>query len=147
MGYAYVYGTLLAQGSRPPLWLAPPPFEVLVLTAREFQPASALFPEMEVRRIALVDDYDRGITPSEWASVVALSNVVVRYIRACRPVLTTCWEGRNRSGLVNALVMIRLGVPVEDTILRIRAARRHALTNPHFVARIRDFSQRYPYPA
>lgn len=147
MGYAFVYGTLLAQGSHPPLGLAPPPFEVLVLTAREFQPAPELFPEMEVRRVALVDDYDRGITPSEWASAVALSNVIVRHIRACRPVLTTCWEGRNRSGLVNALVMVRLGVSAEDTILRIRAARRHALTNPHFVTRIRDFAQRYPHSA
>lgn len=49
-------------------------------------------------------------------------------------VLTYCRAGRNRSGMVNALVVMRLlECSPERAIEIVRAGRKNALANPHFV--------------
>ena len=49
-------------------------------------------------------------------------------------VLVRCWMGLNRSGLVVALVLMRLGYSAADAIDLIRTQRsRFALCNPLFV--------------
>jgi protein-tyrosine phosphatase len=51
--------------------------------------------------------------------------------------LTTCWMGWNRSGLVNALALVNLGVSPDKSIRLVRNARGpRALGNQSFVRAI-----------
>lgn len=53
-------------------------------------------------------------------------------------VLTTCFMGLNRSGLISALALLHLGVSADDAVELVRAARgNHALGNRTFVEFIR----------
>ena len=50
-------------------------------------------------------------------------------------VLTHCWGGRNRSGLISALALMRLeGITGKDAIAAVKAVRSGALVNEHFNA-------------
>ncbi len=57
-------------------------------------------------------------------------------------VLVTCMQGRNRSGLVSALMLIRLGATADAAIRSIRRARVNALTNEQFVLLLRSAQAR-----
>jgi hypothetical protein len=51
----------------------------------------------------------------------------------------TCWQGRNRSGVVSALALVRLGAPPKVAIGLVRKARGEtALSNETFVRIIED---------
>jgi len=53
-------------------------------------------------------------------------------------VLTTCYMGWNRSGLISALALVELGVPADEAIQAVRDARgSRALSNDTFVWFIR----------
>ena len=57
--------------------------------------------------------------------------------RTGRRVLVRCQAGYNRSGLVVALALMRLGFTGQDAVARVRIARGpYALSNPHFLARL-----------
>src|SRR6478609_5242104 len=60
-------------------------------------------------------------------------------VRDGRRVLVRCSGGLNRSGLVVASALVRLGHPPADAIALVRAARGPwALTNPRFASYLRD---------
>ena len=84
-------------------------------------------------------DHDHGpIDEAVWASLVALTET-----HAHRRVMTVCKEGKNRSGLMSALVLIFRGMDVEDAIAQVKAKASHpgtveALSNRVFLATLRE---------
>lgn len=59
-------------------------------------------------------------------------------------VLTHCWGGKNRSGLVNGLALMRIeGISGKEACERVRAARKGSLFNQDFANYLRN---REPYP-
>lgn len=64
----------------------------------------------------------------------ALADRVVAEIKAGGCVLTHCWGGKNRSGLISALALIRLqGITGAEAVSAIKSVRRGALVNKFFV--------------
>jgi Dual specificity phosphatase, catalytic domain len=97
----------LWQGSAPPqgrtLMLAG--FDVLVLAAMEIQPPPQAYPDIDIARIALDDE---KLTYAQLCEALVLSSRIARAISGGAKVLVTCAQGRNRSGLISALVLMRL---------------------------------------
>lgn len=82
---------------------------------------------------------DAGIDPATGARVQAVSDRVAEAVGDGRRVLVRCSGGLNRSGLVVALALVRLGRSSEEAMELVRAARGPwALTNPGFVAYLGD---------
>lgn len=138
------FGGLLSSFDRvaPRLWMGGKPdllsgFDVLVLCAKEYQPRGQ-YPHMTVIHVPLDDS---GIPPTraEIHAALVASREVSAELRRGRRVLVTCMQGRNRSGLVTALALRRLGASPEQAIRMVRAARgEHALANPWFAELVRS---------
>jgi len=129
-GYSYLMpGPWLAQGSAPPPG-ARIPFDVIVLAAEEYQPE---LPGYEVMHVPL----DDGPPPSaqDRARIRTAAREIARKVRAGKRVLVTCWQGRNRSGVLAGLALVELGLPRDRAVRRIRAYR-NGLTNPYFRAMV-----------
>jgi len=125
MGYSYL-SQRLAQGSAPPISVEIP-FDTIVLAAIEYQPE---IPGYEVIHVPL----DDGPPPTreEKALIRDTAYEVARQIRSGQRVLVTCWQGRNRSGVIAGLALVELGVPGPRAARRIQRIR-NGLTNPHFL--------------
>lgn len=125
-------GAVLAMGSKPPRGMRLP-FQVLVLTAVEYQPRSRDFPGVLVLHVPLTDTPGKRPPASEQAAARTAAAFVARHLYARRRVLVTCNMGLNRSGLVTTLALVRIGYQPEDAIAIARQLRgRAALFNPHF---------------
>jgi hypothetical protein len=128
----------LWQGSQPPRGraVAKYGFRTLVLCAFEVQPPSRSFPGVDVLRVPL-DDSDRVLTSAEQHRIIETANQMARRMRYA-PVLCTCAEGRNRSGLLNAVCLVLATNHKSDYIIEhIRRSRPRAMRNPNFVAFVR----------
>jgi protein-tyrosine phosphatase len=126
-GYSYLMpGGRLAQGSAPPLGVRLP-FDVIVLAAMEYQPD---LPGYRVLRAPL----DDGPPPDRATRTVirGAARRVADHVRAGNRVLVTCWQGRNRSGVIAGLALVDLGLSGAEAARRIRRTR-NGLTNPHFL--------------
>ena len=121
---------------------------MLVLCAREYQPPHELPPQMDgipgfrqaspfpgVKTVYAPND-DYGAWPPEredLAQALRAARQVAQALKLERKVLVTCWQGRNRSGLVSALALhLHLGCSGLEAIRIVKKARRGALTNPQF---------------
>jgi protein-tyrosine phosphatase len=132
-------GPGLYMGRKPP----PDPkigqvFDVVVLTAYEYQPKAGEYGRAHVLHVPL-DDMT-GKPPSQHEKELAneAGRAVAGWVRRGKRVLVTCRQGRNRSGWVTALALLELGVPVQKAIDTIREARgEDALSNHHFVDELR----------
>ena len=115
----------LAQGSAPPIGVRLP-FDTVVLAAMEYQPD---LPGHDVLHAPL----DDGPPPTqdERALIRRSAHEVARRVRAGQRVLVTCWQGRNRSGVIAGLALVELGVPGAQAAAKIRRTR-NGLTNPYF---------------
>ena len=124
--YTYLIPGRLAQGSAPPPG-AQLPFDVIVLAAREYQPA---LPGYEVIYVPLSDD---GPPPTyeERELIRDQSSRIARRLRAGRRVLVTCRQGRNRSGVLAGRALVELGHDPERVFRTIRQLR-NGLTNTYF---------------
>lgn len=70
--------------------------------------------------------------------VRAIVDELEAYIRAGGVLVSMCYGGRNRSGLVSAMLLQRLeGISGVEAIERVRTARRGALNNEYFCAWLR----------
>ena len=98
---------------------------------------------MTVIRIPLVDDFIHPLSRVDQALVVANARTIARYLEAGACVLSTCWQGWNRSALVAAIAMqIAFDMEAETAIDQIRATRSpNALGNPRFEQFVRDFEE------
>ena len=127
----------LWQGGYPkrPASLSRQGIDMLVLAAREIQPPWETFPPgLEVVYAPMHDNFWDG--PSEDEAQIALSAAsdVSRALDEGKTVLVTCAMGINRSGLINALVLMdREGLTGLEAVRRVRAARPGALNNTSFV--------------
>jgi len=111
-------------------------FDVVVLCAMEHQLPATCFRGVEVIHTPLDDTVPIPSGEARLAQRAAMR--VAQALQADRRVLVTCWMGRNRSGLVAALALVRLGADPEVAIELVRRARgEHALSNPAFVELIR----------
>ena len=127
MSGTYTYlAERLAQGSAPPEYVSLP-FDTIVLAAMEYQPR---MPGYEVFHVPLDDAKP---TRTERALIRSAASEVARRVRHGRRVLVTCWQGRNRSGVISGLALVELGLPRSQAIRRIRDLR-NGLTNPYFYA-------------
>lgn len=82
---------------------------------------------------------DGRVTPASGEAFEAAARLVADRLAAGERVLVHCWGGRNRSGVVSArALMMTEGLTAHDAVLRVRAARRSALGNEHFVAWLRE---------
>lgn len=128
-GYGHVT-PLLAIGSAPPAGV-PLKFDMLVLTAQEYQPDANSFPGVQLV-YAPLDDDDIPARDIERARVAG--RIASNAVRQGKRVLVTCYMGRNRSGLVTAFALKDLGFSSRDAIHKVKAARGpNALSNPYFV--------------
>lgn len=131
------------------LWVgaAPPPgdysdrFDVIVLTADEYQPDAGMFPGVRVRHFPF-DDSGQP-TDRDLATAWDAAETVARYLRRGMRVLVTCRMGRNRSALVAALALYLVTeAPGEDILALVRDRRTdavgvRALSNRAFQAYLR----------
>lgn len=128
-GYTYLTSDKrLAQGSAPPLDVGEMPFDLIVLAAQEYQPA--MLSRYELMHVPL-DDSGPPPTPEEKARIRRAAPEIARRIRSGQRVLVTCWQGRNRSGVLAGLALVELGVPGPAAAQRIRELR-NGLTNVFF---------------
>lgn len=134
-GYTFITCPFLAQGSKPPIGsVTKNCFDVLILTAIEYQPKSFSFPGIRVFHAP----FDDGLIDSyTLRTATSSAHFVANCIQYGKRVLVTCNQGRNRSGLVTALALVQLGIPPRKAIQKIRQARgSDALSNPYFVKAI-----------
>lgn len=139
----------LWQGSRPPFGfsLKRAGFNMVVLCAEEFQPPHVMpagfdtllrgmapFPDVEVVYAPNDDSFSTPPSREQLKTAITAAQQVTEVIKAGGKVLVTCWQGKNRSGLVSALALHKLlGISGFQAIHRVRARRRRALSNPYFV--------------
>ena len=133
-------------------------FKILVLCAREYQPPHELPPEVEaaLEGLGAMDDLrqrwqdpfpgvvtihapndDNSRLPVErrdLAVALQAARKVSSAVKQRQNVLVTCWQGRNRSGLVSALALhMLMGCGGAQAAEMVKRARRGALTNSKFV--------------
>jgi len=117
--------------------------KVIVYAARENQPP---MPEQFiVIRARLIDSplLDDRLTYLTAVCADEVSDLVANYLRNGHNVVSSCWAGWNRSGLMSALTLVKLGVPPEGAIAAVRTARGgSALGNPIFVKIIKRLARR-----
>jgi hypothetical protein len=149
----------LWQGGWPPpgRWLAERGFSTLVLCAEEYQPPfvcpehvaattgmwdSNPWPGVEVIYVPLNDDETAQIEkPPRETLRLALraGRIVATRLGQRSKVLVTCWQGRNRSGLVSALSLhFHLGISGSAAKRIVQERRPYALRNPVFNGLLRN---------
>lgn len=108
-------------------------FKVLVLCAKEHQPAATRFPGVEVLHAPNDDDFSRMPSRAELQTALKAARRVAERVASGDKALVTCWMGHNRSGLVNAFALHFLtGKDGLWCVKKITAVRRGALRNPGF---------------
>ena len=132
--------TRLYQGGRPPLGpvLRDRGFNMVVLSAQEYQPSAHLFDGVTVIRAPL-DDHMHPLTWDEISLLCHASEAVAKGLEQGQKVLVTCWSGLNRSGLISALSLIKAaGISPQEAVQQIQSKRSWALSNSSFVRQISE---------
>ena len=123
-------------------------FDLVVLCAFEREyvgaygraPSPEMFPGVRMLHVPL-DDAELAQDELRRADGTAetVAHTVVRGGRA----LVTCFQGRNRSGLVTALALRRLtGMSGQECLLEVQRHRSWALTNPSFQKYLKSLPSR-----
>ena len=121
-------------GSKPPVDRALPAFSMIVLAAKEYQPASSTTKWRG--RVLHVPLDDAEPTQQEILRAVTAAREVAAEMRRGGRVLVSCWAGLNRSAWISAqaILMTRPKATPAAAIRVIRARRDAAcLSNPFFV--------------
>lgn len=107
------------------------PWEVIVFTAKEFQPK---YPSTEGKLLIYAPLRDENISKAEKDMVLRVTKELAHTLMRGARVLVTCAQGYNRSALFAAATMIELGLSPWEAIADIRHARGpQALMNPSFI--------------
>ena len=112
-------------------------FDVLVFCANEHQPPGEAHPGVVIARARLEDD-GSPMSKGHMHQALATAGFVAARVREGKKVLVTCFQGRNRSGLVAALALTALTGASGACCARAVRARRQAphgpaLTNRSFL--------------
>lgn len=102
-------------------------FDVIVLCAEEIPCREEWYSGVEVICAGIDDGL---VTPELERTARRAAKQVLAALHTGKRVLVTCAQGRNRSGLVNGLVLREL--LVRDVVGFIQSRRPNSLTNPHF---------------
>jgi protein-tyrosine phosphatase len=116
-------------------------WDVVVLCAKEYQPAADRFPGLMVLHAPL-DDSGAPITRDEMRIALRTARKLSDMIRNGKRILITCMQGRNRSSLVAALTICMTNNQIDSSkiISLIREARGEwALSNQTFVKFIQSY--------
>lgn len=116
-------------------------FDCLILAAREYQPDSACFSSGISVIHTPMRDIGIPMTKEEMRSSIQTAKKVVRIVSENKVILSTCYQGLNRSSLIIALALIlgNPGTSADEAVQLIRSARGSmALSNPYFVRFIYD---------
>lgn len=124
-------------------------FDVVVYMAEEAQPRIAQ-PEGKLALYGPIDDdIYRPVPPKVGELLHRLGGHCASLVRSGRSVLITCQQGKNRSGLVTALTLLKLfpAWTPEQAITLIRRRRRfphgdYALSNTMFEQYLRQHGKR-----
>jgi len=124
----------LAQGSYPePPGSAFAHFDVVVFAAEELQPKIKAPAGCYLFKLPMDDDIYRPVPAAAGQVLHQTASVLASYLAGGSRVLTTCAQGRNRSGILTALTMMYcFRMPARDVIQIIQRKRKHALTNTMF---------------
>jgi len=137
-----VHGNLWMGGWPPPGMAVGSSFDCLVLAACEFQ-VPDVFPGVQVVT-ACLDDSGAPFTMEEKKQAVAAAGKVISWMKDGLRVLTTCYAGRNRSGLITAIALCKgAGLSPEEAIRMIRRARDNSMMNGQFESFIHQFCGRH----
>jgi protein-tyrosine phosphatase len=107
---------------------------LVILCAREFQPKFGK--RFEVIRLKFEDDpymeHTMGLRTAYYARNAA--DLAFERLEKGTSVLSSCWMGLNRSGLVSGMILVRhCGMSADEAVKRIRSARTYvAMGNPVF---------------
>lgn len=109
-------------------------FDAVVLAAEEYQLPARQFPDVLVFHAPMIDSNAIGMRNGDAYRAMKAARWVVGCLDEGKKVLVSCYQGRNRSGLIVALALVLSTTlrPNEITTL-IRACRSTALSNKHFV--------------
>lgn len=108
-------------------------FDVLVLSAEEWQPSAETYPGVEVMHVPLTD-MGEPLSRRAWLRALRAGQQIAQRLLEGKRVLTTCHAGLNRSGLLNVLAMYYLtGSPGSMLVRHVQSLRPGALGNPYFV--------------
>lgn len=141
-------GPKLYQGSYPLTGVRRYGFDVLVLCAHELQHRPEE-PGVLTLRCPLTDD--GTLSRAQFGRALMTAQRVAQLVASGRRTLVTCAAGRNRSGLVSALVLYqRTSMDPEQIVEHIQRRRPNALTNDAFVAALYALppnprQRRYPF--
>lgn len=117
--------------------------KAVVYAARENQPKMP--DRFDVIRARLDDDpyMNEDLVARTSFCADQVSDLVLGYLGRGENVVSSCWAGWNRSGLMSALTLVKLGVDPETAIARVRVARGpSALGNPIFRGIVRASGRR-----
>lgn len=133
-------------GAHPGLFQA---FDVVVYTAMEAQPKIKTPPGKHALYIPLDDDIYRPVPEKAATALHLLAQQCAQHAKYNKKVLITCWQGKNRSGMLMALTLLKLypSWTPEQAITLIRRNRRLsggdiALSNTMFEQFVRAHGRR-----
>lgn len=116
--------------------------KLIVLASCDFQPPTDDIPDrFSIVRVRLIDDHKLDQETIVWTRDAAkgAARVVKTFMEKGYNVLSSCYMGWNRSGLVTAMAAIDMGIPAHIIIRRIRSARSPGgLSNTLFVQMIEE---------
>lgn len=96
------------------------------------------------QRIVPFSDTEEGLDDKTWDRIKSAVEAVVDHWSEGQKVLVRCQAGFNRSGLIMALVLMKLGFTAEVAIKRLRDRRSsYVLVNPVFEEYVREREREY----
>lgn len=128
-------------GSAPPIgWAVSEHFDCLVLSAVEYHPGPTCFPRVDTMAVPLNDD-GSPMRKEEMSEAVRAAGKVIGWLRQGKRVLVSCYQGRNRSGLICALVLCKArGMTPKQAVAAVREARGpSALQNRYFLRFLKEY--------
>lgn len=101
------------------------------------------FPRCDAR-LVLFDDTEKGLSEDVWEQIRSVVDEVVRRWQDGQKVLVRCQAGYNRSGMLMALILMRLGFTAEKAIEQVRWRRgQSVLINPVFERYVHEHEAEY----
>lgn len=106
--------------------------DIVVFCASEYQPPGIDYPGVNIIYCPF-DDSEDPMDPHQMDKILDTALQIASLVNMGKSVLTTCMQGRNRSGLVNALALHYINnVSADEAINTIKSNRPNALTNKYF---------------
>ena len=118
----------------------PSEFEEIDLVCTFHKYSTPVIGETIELRYFFEDDWNFGLQPQSFGKINEIAEYAHEAWSDGKRVLLRCQGGRNRSGLVMGVVLLRAGYSADDAIALMRERRHESvLFNEHFVASLREW--------